>query len=63
MSMSNKKNEDIKKKIKAAGLHQYQVADLCGVSETTLVRWLRYELSPEKRELVMEAIREGGGEG
>ena len=30
-------NKDIKEKIKAAGLHQYQVADLWGVSETTLV--------------------------
>lgn len=53
-------NKDIKEKIKAAGLHQYQVADLCGVSETTLVRWLRYELSPEKKEMILEAIEKGG---
>ena len=53
-------NKDIKEKIKAAGLHQYQVADLCGVSETTLVRWLRYDLSPEKRELILAAIEKGG---
>jgi transcriptional regulator with XRE-family HTH domain len=53
-------NNDIKEKIKDAGLHQYQVADLCGISETTLVRWLRYELSPEKREMIMSAIEKGG---
>lgn len=53
-------NKDIKEKIKAAGLHQYQVADLCGVSETTLVRWLRYELSPEKKEMILSAIEKGG---
>ena len=53
-------NKDIKEKIKAAGLHQYQVADLCGVSETTLVRWLRYELSPEKKEMILAAIEKGG---
>lgn len=62
MSMSNGKNEDIKKKIKEAGLHQYQIADLCGVSETTLVRWLRYELTSEKREMILAAIAEGGGQ-
>ena len=53
-------NKDIKEKIKAAGLHQYQVADLCGVSETTLVRWLRYELTPEKKEMIIKAIEKGG---
>ena len=53
-------NKDIKEKIKAAGLYQYQVADICGVSETTLVRWLRYELSPEKKEMIMKAIEKGG---
>ena len=52
-------NKDIKEKIKLAGLHQYQVADLCGVSETTLVRWLRYELSPEKKEKILSAIEKG----
>ena len=56
----NKENKDIQEKIKAAGLHQYQVADLCGVSETTLVRWLRYELTPEKRQMILSAIEKGG---
>lgn len=53
-------NNDIKKKIKAAGLHQYQVADLCGISETTLVRWLRYELNDEKKKMILTAIEKGG---
>ena len=52
-------NNDIKMKIKAAGLHQYQVADLCGVHETTLIRWLRYELDPEKRRMILDAIEKG----
>lgn len=52
-------NKDIKEKIKAAGLHQYQIADLCGVSETTLVRWLRYELTPDKRKMILSAIEKG----
>ena len=49
-------NKDIKEMIKNAGLHQYQIADLCGISETTLVRWLRYELTPEKKEMIIAAI-------
>lgn len=53
-------NKDIRELIKAAGLHHYQVADLCGVSETTFVRWLRHELTPEKRGMIMEAIKKGG---
>ena len=52
-------NKDIKEKIKSAGLHQYQVADLCGISETTLVRWLRYELTPDKKEKILSAIEKG----
>ena len=55
-------NRDIKDKIKAAGLHQYQVAELCGIGETTLVRWLRHELSEEKRQMILSAIEKGGRE-
>ncbi len=52
-------NEDIKEKIKAAGLHQYQVAELCGIGETTLVRWLRKELSAERKAIILSAIEKG----
>lgn len=53
-------NRDIKERIKASGLHQYQIADLLGIGETTLVRWLRYELTPERREMILYAIEKGG---
>lgn len=53
-------NREIKDKIKAAGLHQYQVAELIGIGETTLVRWLRHELSQEKRQMILSAIEKGG---
>ena len=53
-------NREIKEKIKAAGLHQYQVADLCGIGETTLVRWLRHELTKEQKEMILAAIEKGG---
>lgn len=52
-------NRDIKERIKAAGLHQYEVAHLLGIHETTLICWLRYELSEEKRARILAAIEEG----
>lgn len=55
-------NRDIQEKIKAAGLYQYEVAKLCGVSETTMVRWLRDELPDDKREMILAAIEKGGRE-
>lgn len=51
-------NGDIKAMIKDAHSHQYRIADKCGVSETTLVRWLRYELTPERRMMILNAIEE-----
>ena len=53
-------NTEIKEKIKAAGLKQYQIADLLGIGETTLVRWLRYELTEERKEMILSAIEKGG---
>lgn len=52
-------NQDIKEKIKAAGLHQYEVADLMGIGETTLVRWLRHKLPEDKKEKILNAIEKG----
>ena len=51
-------NQEIKNMIKEAGLHQWQIAEACGVSEWTFVRWLRHELSEERRKLVLKAIEE-----
>lgn len=55
-------NQDIKDKIKAAGLHQYEVADLIGIGETTLVRWLRHKLPEDKKEMILNAIEKGARE-
>lgn len=53
----NTANKDIKASIKRAGIHQYEVADLIGIGEATLVRWLRYELTPERKLLIENAIK------
>ena len=49
-------NQDIRMRIKSAGLKQWQVAQQCGVHEYTFIRWLRYELSDERRNTILKAI-------
>ena len=50
------KNLEIRQAIKAARLMQYEVAAQIGVSEYTLCKWLRKELTEEQREQVYTAI-------
>ena len=52
----NMKNLDIRMRIKENRLCHYEVAAQIGVSEYTLCRWLREELSAEKKEAVNKAI-------
>ena len=51
-------NVDIRKEIKRNNLYQYQVAAKLGVSECTLIRWLRKELPEEKQAQIMQIIAE-----
>lgn len=46
----------IREKIREAGLFQWQVAQKIGVSEFTLIRWLRSELSEERVNAIYKAI-------
>ena len=49
-------NHEIREAIKAAGLKHWQVAMACGVNEYTFIRWLRVELSEERRNAILRAI-------
>lgn len=49
-------NLDIRIKIKENRLCHYEVAAKIGVSEYTLCRWLRTELSEDKRNTILKAI-------
>jgi len=49
-------NQEIRQAIKVAGLKQWQVAKACGVNEYTFIRWLRDELSEERRNAIFKAI-------
>ena len=51
-----KKNNSIRDRIKALGLKQWQLADEVGIHETTLIVWLRQELTGERRERVLAAL-------
>lgn len=50
------KNDDLKALAKSNGVFLYEVADRLNVSEPTLIRWLRHQLTPTKREQIVDAI-------
>lgn len=50
------KNQDIRELISKKRLRQYEVSNQLGVSEFTLSRWLHCELTPERRQKVLDAI-------
>ena len=49
-------NNDIRLVIEKSRLHHYELAHALGVSESTLIRWLRFELPEEKKKLVLSAV-------
>ena len=49
-------NEDLRNEIRIANVKQWEVADAIGISEMTMVKWLRKELSPEKKAMVRDGI-------
>jgi hypothetical protein len=53
-----KRNDDIRRSIREYGLHQWMVAEHLGISEATFTRWLRTEMSNDRKRMVMNAIQE-----
>lgn len=49
-------NEDLRKEIRIANVRQWEVADAIGISEMTMVKWLRKELGNEKKALIRHGI-------
>ena len=56
-------NREIRQEIRKSGIYQWQIAAYIGVTEMTLIRWLRFELSNEKKEQIRSAIAELQKEG
>ena len=50
-------NEDVRAAAKKAEVPLWMVANHVGISEPTLTRWLRVDLTAEKRDLIMAAIK------
>lgn len=51
-------NDAIKQKIQANRIRQYEVAAKIGISEYTLIRWFRKELTQEQTDKILHAIDE-----
>lgn len=49
-------NKDLRDEMRVANVRQWEVADAIGISEMTMVKWLRKELDAEKKALVREGI-------
>jgi len=50
-------NRDIREAIKKARVKQWEVAQALGIAEETLIRWLRHELSEERKAAILAAIQ------
>ena len=51
-------NQELRKEIKQSGVKMWQIADKIGISDMTLSRKFRYELSGEEKEAIREIIAE-----
>jgi len=50
------KNKDLRDEFRIANVRQWEVAEAIGISEMTFVKWLRKELSDDKKKLVRDGI-------
>ena len=51
-------NQEIRGRIKETLVPQWKIASKLGVCEMTFIRWLRFELSQEKKEMILLALDE-----
>lgn len=49
-------NKDLRDEMRIANIRQWEVAEAIGISEMTMVKWLRRELDDNKKSLVREGI-------
>lgn len=56
--ITSKANQEVREALQNKGMKQWELADLLGVSEFTLTRWLRKELTEDKKKQLLKAINE-----
>lgn len=49
-------NKEIREAAKKAGIHLWQVAEVCGVNDGNFSRKLRKELPQEEKQMILEII-------
>ena len=49
-------NSEVRKRAKDRGVKLWEIGQALGVSEATVTRWLRVELSGKKRAAMLQAI-------
>ena len=49
-------NKDLRDEMRIANVRQWEVAEAIGISEMTMVKWLRRELDDKKKSRVREGI-------
>lgn len=54
-------NTDVREAIKKSGLAHYEIANEMEVSQNTLATWLQSELTEERKERILEAIKNHNG--
>lgn len=55
------KNQEIRMELKARNIPQWRLGELLGVSENTIYRKLRNELSTDEKQHILDVIRTGEG--
>lgn len=58
-----KANSEIRNKAKNINIKHWQIAAKLGVSEQTIMRWLRVPLTKERKDKILAAIEELSKEG
>lgn len=56
--ITSKANQEVREALQNKGMKQWELADMLGISEFTLTRWLRKELTEDEKELLLKAINE-----
>lgn len=49
-------NKDLRDEMRIANVRQWEIAEAIGISEMTMVKWLRRELDDSKKALIREGI-------
>ena len=53
-----KANQKVREQAQKMGVKHWQIAEHLGISEPTIMRWLRVPLSEERERAIMAAIKE-----